>query len=283
MSEFLMKPRNDYAFKELMSVENVRIGFLSAILKLNPDDIKETHILNTDLKKMFPDDKLGILDVRLSLNDDTEIDIEVQISEVKVWAERSLFYLAKMYTEQIHPGEKYDVLKKCVSISILDFDLFKGETEFYSRFHIREDYRNFLFTDKMEFHVIELPKLPEKLKDSDDILLWAKFINAEKKEEFDMLSNRNEYIDSAYDHLKIISQDEKKRAEYEAREKAIRDHDQMMWESRETGKKEGIEIGRKEQAIYTAEELIKSGISTNIIAKSTGLSYSEVKELRNNR
>ena len=283
MSEFLMKPRNDYAFKELMSVENVRIGFLSAILKLNPDDIKETHILNTDLKKMFPDDKLGILDVRLSLNDDTEIDIEVQISEVKVWAERSLFYLAKMYTEQIHPGEKYDVLKKCVSISILDFDLFKGETEFYSRFHIREDYRNLLFTDKMEFHVIELPKLPEKLKDSDDILLWAKFINAEKKEEFDMLSNRNEYIDSAYDHLKIISQDEKKRAEYEAREKAIRDHDQMMWESRETGKKEGIEIGRKEQAIYTAEELIKSGIATNIIAKSTGLSYSEVKELRNNR
>lgn len=274
MSEFLMKPRNDYAFKELMSVENVRIGFLSAILKLNPDDIKETHILNTDLKKMFPDDKLGILDVRLSLNDDTEIDIEVQISEVKVWAERSLFYLAKMYTEQIHPGEKYDVLKKCVSISILDFDLFKDETEFYSRFHIREDYRNFLFTDKMEFHVIELPKLPEKLKDSDDILLWAKFINAEKKEEFDMLSNRNEYIDSAYDHLKIISQDEKKRAEYEAREKAIRDYDQMMWESREAGK--------KEQAIYTAKELIKSDIAINIIAKSTGLSYSEIQELRNN-
>ena len=255
-----------------MSMKQNPISFQ---LKLNPDDIKETHILNTDLKKMFPDDKLGILDVRLSLNDDTEIDIEVQISEVKVWAERSLFYLAKMYTEQIHPGEKYDVLKKCVSISILDFDLFKGETEFYSRFHIREDYRNLLFTDKMEFHVIELPKLPEKLKDSDDILLWAKFINAEKKEEFDMLSNRNEYIDSAYDHLKIISQDEKKRAEYEAREKAIRDHNQMMWESREAGK--------KEQAIYTAKKLIKSGATTDIIIDLTGLSYSEVKELRNNR
>ena len=91
MSEFLMKPRNDYAFKELMSVENVRIGFLSAILKLNPKDIKETRILNTDLKKVFPEDKLGILDVRLSLNDDTEIDIEVQISEVKVWADQRGF------------------------------------------------------------------------------------------------------------------------------------------------------------------------------------------------
>ena len=274
MPEFLMKPRNDYAFKELMSIENIRIGFLSAILKLNPKDIKETRILNTDLKKMFPDDKLGILDVRLSLNDDTEIDIEVQISEVKVWAERSLFYLAKMYTEQIRPGEKYDVLKKCVSISILDFDLFKGETEFYSRFHIREDYRHLLFTDKMEFHVIELPKLPAELKDSDDILLWAKFINAEKKEEFDMLSNKNKYIDNAYDHLKIISQDKQKRMEYEAREKAIRDHNQMIWESREAG--------RKEQAIYTARKLIKSGASADVIIDLTGLSYSEVEKLRNN-
>lgn len=69
--------------------------------------------------------------------------------------------------------------------------------------------------------------------------------------------------------------DKKKREEYEAREKAIRDHNQMMWESREAGK--------KEQAIYTAKELIKSDIAINIITKSTGLSYSEVKELRNNR
>ena len=99
MSEFLMKPRNDYAFKELMSVENVRIGFLSAILKLNPKDIKETRILNTDLKKVFPEDKLGILDVRLSLNDDTEIDIEVQISEVKVWADQRGFRPSAIYRQ----------------------------------------------------------------------------------------------------------------------------------------------------------------------------------------
>ncbi len=51
----------------------------------------------------------------------------------------------------------------------------------------------------MEFHVLELPKLPEELIDgSSDILLWAKFINAEKKEEFDMLAQKNPYIESAY-------------------------------------------------------------------------------------
>ena len=45
MEEFLMKPKVDFAFKEIMMNEHARIGFLSAILKLNPKDIKETQIL----------------------------------------------------------------------------------------------------------------------------------------------------------------------------------------------------------------------------------------------
>ncbi len=64
------------------------------------------------------------------MNNDREIDIEIQLSELKVWADRSLFYLAKMFTDQIKPGESYRVFKKCVSISILNFTLFPEEAEF---------------------------------------------------------------------------------------------------------------------------------------------------------
>ena len=251
MTEFLMKPKIDFAFKEIMMNETARIGFLSAVLKLNPTEIKKTQILNTYLRKEHEDDKQGILDVRVSLNNNMEIDIEIQLSELRVWADRSLFYLSKMYAEQIKPGQTYDVFKKCVGISILNFDLFPKETEFYSCFHIQEDTRHFLYTDKMEFHVIELPKLPQELKDdSSDILLWAKFINAERKEEFDMIATKNTYIKSAYKTLQVISQDEEKRMAYEAREKALRDYNQGMLEAelrgREIGRKEGQEIGRKE-------------------------------------
>ena len=251
MTEFLMKPKIDFAFKEIMMNETARIGFLSAVLKLNPTEIKKTQILNTYLRKEHEDDKQGILDVRVSLNNNMEIDIEIQLSELRVWADRSLFYLSKMYAEQIKPGQTYDVFKKCVGISILNFDLFPKETEFYSCFHIQEDTRHFLYTDKMEFHVIELSKLPQELKDdSSDILLWAKFINAERKEEFDMIATKNTYIKSAYKTLQVISQDEEKRMAYEAREKALRDYNQGMLEAelrgREIGRKEGQEIGRKE-------------------------------------
>ena len=253
MAEFLMKPKIDFAFKEIMMDENARIGFLASVLQLDPEDIKETRILNPYLRKTHEDDKLGILDVRILMNDDTVIDVEIQLSELSVWPDRSLFYAAKMYAEQIEPGQKYDVLKKCVSISILDFVLFKEEADFYSCFHIREDTRGFLYTDKMEFHVIELPKIPAELKEGcTGLELWAKFINAERKEEFDMIAERNPYIKSAYDQLQIISQDRQKRMEYEAREKAIRDYSQGMYEAEQRGKEEGIKEGR-------AKEIIESG------------------------
>lgn len=241
-----MKPKVDFAFKEIMANEKARIGFLSAVLKIRPEEIKETRILNTYLQKIHEDDKQGILDVRILMNNDTEIDTEIQLSELKVWADRSLFYLSKMYTEQIKQGQTYDVFKKCVNISILDFTLFPKEAEFYSCFHIREDTRNFLYTDKMEFHVIELPKLPEEIKEnSSDIELWARFINAERKEELEMIATKNPYIESAYEQLQIISQDKEKRLEYEAREKAILDYNQAMKEAKETGWEAGREEGEK--------------------------------------
>lgn len=252
-----MKPKVDFAFKEIMMNEQARIGFLSAILKLNPADIRETQILNTSLRKLHEDDKQGILDVRIMMNDSMEIDIEIQLSMLNVWADRALFYLAKMYTDQIRPGQNYSAFKKCVSISILDFILIQDETEYYSCFHILEDTRHTLYTDKMEFHVLELPKLPEELKESGgDILLWAKFINAEQKEEFDMLAEKNIYISSAYEQLQAISQDRQKRLQYEARQKAILDYNQGILEAEQRGIQQGIaqELENTERERKRAEE-----------------------------
>lgn len=53
-----------------------------------------------------------------------------------------------------------------------------------------------------------------------------------------MIANQNSYINSAFQQLEIISQDKQKRLEYEAREKAIRDHNQEILEAVLRGKKE---------------------------------------------
>ena len=142
--------------------------------------------------------------------------------------------------------------------------------------------------DDMEIHIIELPKLPEKLEEnSSDLLLWAKFISAEKKEEFEMLSGKNASIDKAYERLQVISQDRQKRMEYEAREKAVRDYNQMMRESHEhgisIGEKRGEKRGAEQRSIEIAKKLLAAGVEEEIITESTGLSLDQIKALKEER
>ncbi len=171
------------------------------------------------------------------MDDNTEIDVEIQLMVFKAWTSRTLFYVSKMVTEQIEEGEDYSEIKKCVSISILDFKLFDDTEEFYSCFHLREDTRNTLYSDKIEFHVIELPKLPEELKEENsDLLLWSKFLDAEREEEFKMLAEKNVYVGKAYSRLQNISMDKEKQLEYTARQKEILDYNQMMKEFSDAGR-----------------------------------------------
>ena len=96
----------------------------------------------------------------------------------------------------------------------------------------------------MEFHILELTKLPKELKeDTNDILLWAKFINAKTKEQFEMLAEKNKSISQAYQQLQVISQDEQKQLEYNARQKAIWDYNQSMLEAKQKGEQIGLEKG----------------------------------------
>ena len=321
-----MKPKVDFAFKELMQDSDVRNGFLSAVLDIDPQDIRQTTILNAELRRRHQEDKLGILDVRLSVKiggraaekaesaeknaenaekaektgnagqaenvkkteeaeraeeDDggkeIQIDVEIQLIGLKIWAKRSLYYLAKMYTDQIHYGDSYNVLKKCVSISILDFVLLKESREYYSRFRLLEENRHTPYTDNAEFHLIELPKLPEEPQEgSEELLLWAKFFHAERKEELEMLAEKSESIRKAYRILQGISRDKRKRMEYEAREKAIRDQKQMMQEALEEGCSKGIEIGK----IEVAKNLIASHADEDDIRAWTGLSSEQIAALK---
>ena len=98
------------------------------------------------------------------------------------------------------------------------------------------------------------------------------------------MAKTNEYLDEAYHTLVNLSADEQKRLEYEAREKAVRDYNEMMMESRESGLELGLERGRTEGrrqgAVDIAKKLLASGVDEKIIAESTGLSLAQIEELK---
>ncbi len=179
-----ISPKIDYSFQEIMKREKVIKSFLSALLKIAGEEMKSVVVKDPHLDKRHENDKLSILDVCLALNNNMEVNIEMQIAPFPYWGNCSLYYNCRQFTDQAKEGNLYDDFKKCIHISILDFHLFskKENPEYYTLFHLREDKTGLLYTDMLEFHVLELKKIPENIKDKEDpLLLWARFINAKSE------------------------------------------------------------------------------------------------------
>ena len=253
-TKFLMKPKVDFCFKELMEDDEVRNAFLAAVLGIEVKHIIESRLLPAHLRQKDKDEKLGILDVRVLLNSREQIDIEIQVTASEYWAERTLFYLGKMFVDQLKPGEDYQKLEKCIHIGILDFTMFDDE-EYYSCFHFWSDQGRKMYSDKVEIHTLELPKLAKHDYPETELLKWLQFINAETREEFEMAAEKSEYIKKAYEDLNRISADEEKRLEYEARERAIRDHQYFSTVYKNTGLKEGLKEGRRQATVELLQEM----------------------------
>lgn len=108
------------------------------------------------------------MDVRAKTKDGREIDIEIQVLPTKYMAERTAYYWAKMYNEQIKSGEPYDKLNKCITINIVDFKC-TPLSKIHTSYHITEDESGYRLTEVLEIHYLELPKLEDAaiVKDHD--------------------------------------------------------------------------------------------------------------------
>ena len=265
-TNFIMKPKVDFCFKELMEFEEVRQGFIAAVLGIEPEEVIKTELLPTHLRVRHNKDKLGILDVRVILNGDVQLDMEIQVAKFLFWRERSLFYLSKMYSDVILAGEGYHVLGKCIHVGILDFILFEEDEEFYSCFHMWEDKRRRKYSDKFEIHIVELPKLAEHEYPETALLKWAKFLNAEKKEEFEMAAKTDPHIRKAYEQLLHMSEDGNKRLIYEARQKAIYDYNTQVYSNWHSGYEQGEENGEEKKLIEQICKKMKRNLSAKEIA-----------------
>lgn len=195
----------------------------------------------------------------IELNDDTKVNIELQVKFYSCWDKRNLYYLSKMYTEDLRVGENYGKLKKAVSISILDFNL-TDDPEYHKVYYLRDE-RGRLYTDLFEVHIIELKK---KLKGNDSLDDWIRFFNAESKEDLDMIRSKNIGINTAIGEVKRMSLSERMRARYEAHLKEVRDRnaieEYVRQEAIEQGLKQGIEQGIEQGIQQGIEQGIQQGI-----------------------
>lgn len=234
-------PKSDVCIKELFRNETILKYFVSAILAIPPESILTVRLKNTFLWRKTQRQKQGILDVLAEMNDSTKINIEIQLKHYANWDRRQLFYLAKLYTEELRIGEDYSLLKKCVVISILDFNL-TDRKEYHHVYRLR-DKLGYEFSDVLEVHVLELRKKLEVIGEVED---WIRFFRADSEEDLNMINTKNPGILEAIREVRTMGLSRRLRLRYEAHLKQVRDEKAWKKYEREEARKEGLAEGHAE-------------------------------------
>ena len=221
----ILLPKVDVIFKLLFGDkrnEEILIDFLKSVLDLSDDEYEPIALEDTHLKRETVDDKLGVVDVKLTTKNKKIIHIEMQIVEDDDMPERVTYYNAKMLVTQLKSGNEYDQLHKTITIVVADFELVENPAhpdKYHHTFMFNDCETGVNFTGITEIHTLELKKIP-KHSDNTKKYDWLQFLKAEQEEEFDMLAERSPVVKKAVVELKRLSQDEEAQRLYDARQKA---------------------------------------------------------------
>ena len=280
MGKGLLDPKVDFVFKNIFGSEKhpeILISFLNAILKPKMP-IVGVEIKGTEINKQFVEDKYSRLDVKATTSNNEIINIEIQLKDEYNMIKRSLYYLSKMYEEQLGEGEDYSNLRRTICINILNFKYLKTDC-FHTGYGLKEIYTNEELTDIIEMHFIEVPKLPPEADASDMLVAWIEFLKDPESEKVRGLELSIEEVRHAKDELIRMSNNKEQRALYEMRAKTLKDKVSALNKARREGRQEGRQEGRREGIYEIATNLKEVGVDYEIIKQTTGLSIEEIEAL----
>ena len=150
---------NDFFFKAfLQRNEDALRGLLCAMLSMNTEDITDIVITNPINEGDEIDDKKMILDVKVEVNHNQIINLEMQVENLGNWPERSLTYLCRMF-DQLKSGEDYRNVKKTIHIGILDFTPKNFPEILYSDYFLYNLKTGHKYSDKFAIYMLQLNQL----------------------------------------------------------------------------------------------------------------------------
>ena len=268
---------NDYIFKKIFSKkgnEDILKDLLIGILEIPIEKIEVQS--EVSLEKELIGNKLGRLDIVAVLNDDTIINIEMQVGKQYNYIDRSLYYWSGSYYNDLKAGEDYSKTKKTIGINILNYELFK-EGPYHEIGRLKREYNNKVITDKMEIHYIQLPKFIKERKGTETKLeQWMQFLCQKDKRKVEQAMVKNKEIRKANAEYGILTGEAYERRLAYLIDKGQRDYNTQIIGARNEGKKEGIKEGkqegikegRKKGIEELAKKLLKLGVSNEIIERA---------------
>ena len=302
--------RFDWAIKRLLR-QKANFGVLEGLLTvLLGEEVKIIELLESESNQQTIDDKFNRVDIKAKNSKGEIIIVEIQNTRELYYLERILYGVAKAITEHISLGERYYEVKKIYSVSILYFDIGKGEDYLY---HGQNNFTGVHTGDRLEVTTKEKDALVHKLPAEVFPEYFLIRVNEFNKVAVTPLEEWIEYLKTgcirpdttapglgearkkliyynmspeerhAYDeHLSaiMIQNDVLDGAKLEGRmEGRMEGHKEGRMEGLEEGLQKGRVEGLEEGRIEIARNLKTMGLVIAAIQKATGLSPEDIQKL----
>ncbi len=278
-----INPRVDFAFKKLFGSEENKDLLISLLNAIIAGDQK---ITNVELKNPYNlanyrAGKMSILDIKACDESGRWFNVEMQIGEDLNFDKRSIYYWAKLVTEQLSEGMMFKALQKTFSINILDFNFIPDVNEFHNLYKIinvntgRDDRLHDIF----ELHYIELRKFSKEYHELVTALdRWSTFLT--RAHELDKANLPKALADDKEITKAVQAVDrmfnEEERQIYETRMHALADVESKIASAEEKGERRGMEKEKLDIATSLLDVL-----DVETIALKTGLTTEEIEQLKN--
>lgn len=310
--------RFDWAVKRLLRNKanfDVLEGLLTVLLDRQ---IHIIDILESESNQQDYDDKFNRVDIKARDSKNEIIIVEVQVTRELYFLERILYGVAKAITEHMALGDLYSEVKKVYSISILYFDIGKGNDYLY---HGQNTFTGVHTGDHLQVTVKERDALVQRLPSEifpEYFLIrvneFDKVATTPLEEWLDYL--KNDYIrpdtttpglKEAREKLVYYNMNPTERADYDRHVDAIMIQNDVLGtaklegkiegkiegriegraegkaegraEGKAEGKAEGLIEGEEKGVFKVARNMKKMGVPLDTIVLSTGLTEDEIERL----
>ncbi len=286
--------RFDWAIKRLLRQKanfDVLEGFLTVFLG---EKVTILEILESESNQLSAEDKFNRVDIKARNSKDEIIIIEIQNTRELYYLERILYGVAKAITEYISLGETYYKVKKIYSISVLYFDIGKGNDYLY---YGQNHFVGVHTGDHLQVNVKErdaiVSRMPAEIfpeyvlirvNEFDKVAVtpleeWMKYL----KDGTIRPDTTAPGLSEAREKLKYFSMPPKERMAYDEHLSAVMIQNDVLdsakLEGKIEGRAEGRAEGRDEERFSIARNMKQLGIPVDVIVKSTGLTSGEIETL----
>lgn len=278
MGKFI-NPFTDIGFKRIFGQEFSKpllLDFLNNLLK-GEKVIKNIKFLDKEQPAEYKDDRSLIYDIFCETEDGERIIVEMQNKEQPNFIDRCLYYYSQAITRQGEKGAEWRYRIDAVYlIAFINFKMDGLGEQFRTDVVLYDMQQKTVFTDKERFVFLQLPKFNKEADECEnDFERWIFVLkNMEVLDRMPWAAKDSVFRKLA-EIAEVSNMSKDDRIKYDSALRHYRDTLSVLQGAKDSGRKEGREVGRKE----VAKKMKSAGIPITQIIEFTGLSAQDIERL----